>query len=193
VKCDQCERPAIARVTEGLIALCLDCYQKFVYINNVEFLKHAALANQALDDMDRISGFPTAGGRIPIAELARAVQKGSVYNNIHISNSQVGVVSAAEVARIDAAITLTQGSDAAVLGEQLKRLTEAVVNNGSISAEDRKELIDLLQSLAEQIVGQRKPAVVRSLANAISDKVKGAIALAPLAHDLIEAIRQFFS
>jgi len=44
--------------------------------------------------MDAAVGFSTYTERIPVAELARAMQKGGTYNNINISNSQVGVVRA---------------------------------------------------------------------------------------------------
>jgi hypothetical protein len=65
----------------------------------MQFLQHAAMMNQAMDDMDEISGLPASGGRIPVAALAGAMKKGSTYNNININNSTVGILNTGDLAR----------------------------------------------------------------------------------------------
>ena len=86
MKCYQCGRPAMYRVGENNeVPLCLDCFRKACEIANLEFLKAAATANQALDRMDAIIPVGPISARIPVAELARAMQKGSTYNNIRMS------------------------------------------------------------------------------------------------------------
>src|SRR4051812_20740802 len=111
--CQQCQRPSFIEVGEAnaRVRLCLDCWQKLSTIQHMDFVRNAAMLNHAMDSMDAVIGIPT-GGRIPIAAIAQAMNKGNTYNNISISNSQVGVLNTGELAKIDAAITLTKGSDA---------------------------------------------------------------------------------
>ncbi len=106
MRCYQCPKPAMYGVTEQNVPLCLDCWHKWQLTWHMQFLQNAAMMNQAMDDMDSISGIST-GGRIPVTALANAMQKRHVYNNIRISNSTVGVLNTGDLAKIDAVITLT--------------------------------------------------------------------------------------
>jgi uncharacterized Zn ribbon protein len=121
MKCHQCERPALYEV--GDIPLCLECWSKLQEANFREFLMNAAMANQALDDMDAVTGIRSVEGRIPVAAMAGAFRRGSVYNNINVSNAQIGVINTGDLAKIDAAITLSAGSDADAIGRIVKDLT----------------------------------------------------------------------
>jgi hypothetical protein len=196
MRCNKCPRPAIYQVSDQRIPLCLDCYHKFQTVNYMQFLQNAAMMNQALDDMDEISGFASGGGRIPVAEMAKAMQKKApVYNNIRIHNSTVGVLNTGDLARIDAVITLTKDTDVEAVGDKLRALTQAVIDSAELAAESRKEIVDLLQSLSEQVIGsqsQRKPSVIFALMKAIEERAKGVAAISQAATLLGEAIRQIF-
>lgn len=133
MKCCQCARPAFYLIGDDKIPLCLDCGHKLEQMQQMQFLRNAAMLNQAMDDMDNVVGFGLSSrSRIPVAEMARAMQKGSTYNNINISNSQVGVLNTGDLARIDAVITLTKDSDAELAGQQLRLLTQAIVDTAEI-------------------------------------------------------------
>src|ERR1700680_2785548 len=142
MSCQQCNRPAMYQV-EGT-PLCLDCYHKWQSANYMQFLMNAAMMNQSMDDMDEISGIRLGGGRIPVAEMAKAMQKRPVYNNIKISNSTVGVLNTGDLARIDAVITLTKHTDVEGVGEQLKGLTQAIIDSKEFDDAAKKEMIDLI-------------------------------------------------
>jgi hypothetical protein len=58
---------------------------------------------------------------------------------------------------------MTAGSDADAIGRQLRELTQAVVDARDIAAEQKKELIELIQALSEQVVSARKKPVIASL------------------------------
>jgi hypothetical protein len=150
------------------------------------------MMNQALDDMDMVIGVNSGGPRIPIGQLARAMQKAPTYTNISVNNSQVGVLNNGEIARIDAAITLTKDSDVEAIGQQLQLLTQAVVNANDVDAAIKTELIDLVQSLSEQIIGKRKPSVIRSLLGSIEERAKGFNAIAAAASTLAQAVHSLF-
>lgn len=151
------------------------------------------MMNQALDDMDMVVGINSGGPRLPVGQLARAMQKAPTYTNIRVSNSQVGVLNTGEIARIDAAITLTKDSDVEAIGGQLQLLTQAIVNASDIDAAIKTDLIDLLQSLSEQIIGKRKPSVIRSLLGSIEERAKGFNSIATAASTLAKAVYSLFS
>ena len=195
MKCYQCPKPAMYRVGDEEIPLCLDCWHKWQHGNYMQFLENAAMMNQAADEMDAIAGFSTGGGRIPVAALAGAMQKGSVYNNIRISNSSVGVLNTGNLARIDAVITLTKDTDVEAIGETLRNLTQTIIDAGEIEQKAKKELVDLIQSLGEQVVGstgERKPSVIMTLLRGIEERAKGTAAISAVVHQLVEVVTRIF-
>jgi hypothetical protein len=172
MKCHQCERPAIYKY-DGIGGLCLACAKTHDEIMFRQFLLNAAAANQALDDMDAISGIATGGGRYPIAALAAAAMRNQVTtNSISISGSSVGVVSTGDLAKIDAIITITEGSDAEELGRALKQLTEGVLAANELAADAKKEIVELISSLSEQVTGRRSKSVMGSILKGIDERVK---------------------
>jgi hypothetical protein len=172
------------------VPLCVHCQEKASHIGNIEFLKAAAMSNQALDDMNAVLPIPPIlGGHIPVGDLARAMQRGHTLNHIVVNNSRIGILNTGSIQKIDAAITLTEGSDAQTVGKHLKSLTEAVAKDGGLPDEAKREVIELIETLASQIVGQRKPSVIDTLMKGIREKVSGVIALATAAAELWEAVK----
>ena len=112
----------------------------------------------------------------------------TVLNNINIANSTVGLVNTGDLARIDAAITLTKSTDVELIGEQLRRLTQAILDSNGVEKAQRSEMLDLVQSLAEQIVRERKPSVVRALLKSIEDRAQGVAALVTIVDGLSKAL-----
>jgi hypothetical protein len=135
-------------------------------------LLNMAGANQALDDMDMVSGIRLGGGRYPVAEMASAMRGAVTQNNITISNSSVGVVNTGDLAKINAVITLTEGSDAAELGTAIRQLTQAVLDSGEIAADTKRELVSLVSSLSEQVTTKRSKSVMGSILKGIEERVR---------------------
>jgi hypothetical protein len=161
----------------------------------LHFLRSAAMMNQAMDQMDSITGIPLGGGRIPVAALAGAMTKGATYNNIHINNSQVGVLNTGDLARIDAVITLTKDTDVEPIGKAITALTQALIDSKEIDEKGKKDLLDLVQSLAEQIVGAqgaRKPPVIMSLLRGIEERAKGYVAISAVIQQLVQVVTSMF-
>ncbi|MGM4906221.1 hypothetical protein AB8B21_05910 [Tardiphaga sp. 866_E4_N2_1] len=154
------------------------------------------MMNQALDDMDAMMPFAVGGGRIAVPEIAKAMQKPShVYNNIRLSNSQVGVLNTGDLAKIDAVITISTGSDVASIGQCLKDLTQAVIDAAEMPASAKQEMVDLINVLATQIVSatsERKPSVIKSLYKSIEERAKGFVAISTIAHALGSEIGRVF-
>lgn len=190
MKCYQCDRPPMYMVGEkNNIPLCLDCYAKLSHVQNMQFLQNASMTNLALDDMDMVTGFPSSSGRMPVQALAQAMTRSHTLNNIHISQSQIGILNTGSIQRIDAAITLSKGSDAEEIGLQIKGLTESVINSNELETAQQNEIIDLTETLAEEVVGKRKPATITAIMKAITEKVSGVAALAGAAEKLWQVIK----
>lgn len=179
MKCHQCDSPALYMIGDDSrkLPLCLKCYSTWIHIQSVQFLQNAAMMNQAMDHMDMVTGFPSTEGRLPVQALARAMQKGHTLNNFNISQSQIGVLNTGSIERIDAAITLSKGSDAELIGEELRALTAAVIASEEIKQADKNDVLDLTETLAEEVVGKRKSATIGAVMKEITEKVKGAAAL----------------
>src|SRR6266480_4272438 len=112
MRCSQCPNPAFYRIGNGKgeTTLCLRCLQVYEGIQFREWLKNAAMMNHASASMDSmLGGIGGESPRIPVEAIARAASMANTYNNISISNSSVGVVNTGNLARIDAAITMSQG------------------------------------------------------------------------------------
>jgi hypothetical protein len=169
MKCQQCEKPAVLDFGEGEgkhLPLCVDCSHKLQSvlesqqsIRNHQFLENAAMRNHCLDEMDFIIPIRTSMRRIPVQELARAMSKGTVYHNIHVTNSNVGMINTGDLAKIDALITVTKGSDAEEAGQQIKALAQAIIDAKDIDDAGKKELVELVQGLSQELVGGRKREV----------------------------------
>jgi hypothetical protein len=200
MKCQQCERPAFYECGDQRIPLCIECYSKLAEADSKlaeanfrKFLMNAAMINQSLDDMDFVTGLASGGGRIPVAAIAGAFRRGSVSNNFNVTNSQIGVINTGDLRSIDAAITLTAGTDAEAAGRQLKELTQAIIDAQDIAAETKKELVELIQALSVEIVQRsRKKSVIASLLGTIEERAKGLNAIVQLVSSLKGVIGQLF-
>jgi hypothetical protein len=193
MKCHQCPKPAFYTVGDPKTPLCLDCWSKLQEAHFRSFLVNAAMINQANDDLDLMIPIGPPSARIPVAAMARAFRRGdTVYNNIHVTNSQVGMINTGDLAKIDAAITMTEGTEVDAIGRQLRELTQAVLDAGDIASEQQKDLIELIQALSDQIVSARKKSVILSLLHSIEERAKGANAIVQLVMTLKAVIAQFF-
>ena len=147
MKCHQCERPGIYKYNDAII-LCLECHVKASdvqyrddQIRLQQALLNAAMLNKANDDLHAVAPWGPRSSPIPVAAIAKVANKGTTLtNNIAINNSNVGVLNTGDLAKIDAAVTVTQGSDAEELGLVIKRLTESVVATEELTDETKKEV-----------------------------------------------------
>lgn len=171
MKCNQCERPALYQYDNGL-HLCLSCNAVLQENNYRSFLMNASMMNHAMDEMDMVTGIHLGGGRIPVSALAQAMSRHMTNNHITISNSSVGVLNTGDLAKINAVITITEGSDAEELGHTIKDFAQAVVDSDEITRDEKHEVGELLGTLSEQIAGKRSKPVIGSVLKGIEERVK---------------------
>jgi len=174
--------------------LCLACADKMQSILDRQFIQNAAMMNMAADEMDAATGFMLPSGRIPVGEIAKAIKGRAVLNNITINNSNVGMLNAGDfsLAKIDAVITIAKGTDVEAVGNQLQSLTQAILDTAKINADQKKELLDLVQALGEQVVGPGKRSVIKSIMKGIEDRAQGLAAVFEIAKTLSAIINKYF-
>jgi hypothetical protein len=94
----------------------------------------------------------------------RGHRKGCFYGkhiyNINISNSNVGAVNTGNLARIDAAITMSKGTEAEEFGARLKDLTQAILADTKVSAETKPHLVEVAQAISDQAIGSKRPSKI---------------------------------
>ena len=89
--CSQCSKPALKKVNE--VALCVDCYYKFVVAQTVQFQQHAAMMNMALAEMDAIAPFGPSY-RVQMPQLPN----GAISNtNVTVTGGVVGSINTGTV------------------------------------------------------------------------------------------------
>lgn len=164
IKCSQCPTPALYVVGDEDNSrgtpLCLACWSRLEDIRFRQFLMAAAGANQAADDMDSMVGLGPTGGRIPVEALARAASMSRTYNNIRIAHSNIGVINTGNLARIDAAITISQGTETAEFGARLKDLIESIVASKEATNQQKKELVEVATAISDQVVSKNPSKTV---------------------------------
>jgi hypothetical protein len=163
MRCSQCSNNAFYRVSNsagGDTPLCLQCLSIWEGIQFREWLKASAMMNHASASMDEFTGLGPPSPRIPVEAIARAASMSRTYNNISISNSNVGVVNTGNLARIDAAITMSKGTETEEFGARLKDLTQAILANAEIAKEQKQQLIEVAQAISDQAIGNKRPSSV---------------------------------
>lgn len=158
--CAHCSRPVLYRWGEGdqAVPLCLACWEIVENIHFKKWLQSAAMLNHAQDQMDFIMPIAPFEGRIPVAEIARAAS-GS-RTNIHITNSNVGVVNTGHLAKIDATIEISKGTEAEEFGARLKDLTNAIVNDAALDDLLKKQMVEVVRAISDQAASKAPSGVV---------------------------------
>jgi|SRR5688572_29938769 hypothetical protein len=200
MRCHQCERPAFYRLTENAPPLCVACADVAQSIEDRrqsivdrQWLQNAAMLNLSLDEMDAaVGGICPSSGRVPVDAIARVMMGNGTLNNIHVTNSNVGLLNTGNVRKIDAAITIAQGTDADQIAHQLRQLTQAILDVKGLESSRKDSLLELVQSLSDQIVRERKQSVIMALLKSIEDRAQGLAAISTIVEGLTAAIRNLF-
>ena len=155
-------------------------------VETMEWMRFAQLAshhNSLLDYADAITGVQGGFGRMQIPPPPRFIQNGhTVFNNIHVENSTVGVINTGDVKNIDSVVgSAKKGGDAA-LATALKQFTEAVLQATELAQDQKNDVISQLAFLSQQAVAKDKQAasVLRSIATGIERSVNGVASLVTL-------------
>jgi hypothetical protein len=184
VKCYNCDKNALYAVgPDGQQApLCLDCYIRWqnAQLQQQEMLEREL--NYLSAEMESIAG---VSGILPIYPARRTVihTGGVTLNNIHVSNSEVGVLNTGTIGNVDATVTVLKSEGNAQLASAVAALSEAVIKSGQISNDSKNQILELLGALSEEAVvlkEKRKSSVAKALLVELSGILGAVSALAGL-------------
>ena len=187
MKCYQCPKPAMYKVSDQNIPLCLDCYFKFSQINQRELENHERMINFAIDEMDAIVGFGPSSPRFPPRPQPVLIS-GVEMNNISVNNSVVGTINTGSIGTVDQSISALIQLGDPQSAEAFKSLTEAILQSGDLTRNQRNELIEILSVLSKEAA---TPPQTRenSVAHTLLDK---AIKISSVANDITDICQKWW-
>ncbi|MGJ5050347.1 hypothetical protein ACQR09_25055 [Bradyrhizobium oligotrophicum] len=191
LKCSQCQTPALYIVGDSEKSgtpLCLACWGRLQDITYRNFLMHAAGMNHASDEMDAMVGLGQIGARFPVEALAKAVSMSRTYNSIRVASSNIGVINTGNLARIDAAITISQGTDQAEFAARLKDLVETVAAEKAATPQQKKEIVEVASAISDQVISKTPSrTVIETLFTKLTSLASGASTIGAATKLLYEA------
>lgn len=149
MKCYQCPCVAMYQVGQQNIPLCLDCYFKYSQIQQHEIESRERMMNYLSDQMASSVGMPPMGPRFP-PRPQPVIVAGAKLNNIHVSNSVIGTINTGSIGTVDQSISALIQVGEPELAEALKSLSEAVLQSGDLTRNQRNEVIEALSILAKE-------------------------------------------
>lgn len=184
MKCHNCDKNAMYEVgPEGQEAsLCLDCYIRWqnAQLREQEMLEREL--NYLSAEMESISGIPGTLPRYP--ERQTVIHTGGVtLNNIHVSNSEIGVLNTGTIGNVDATVTVLRSAGNRELASAVATLSQAVIQSGQIANDSKNQILELLGALSEEAIApkeKRKTSVAKALLSELSGILSGVGALAGL-------------
>ena len=169
-KCHQCSNKALFYAEETGIYLCLDCRTKVEEIERERSEGLMRKANYLAQQIAHTTGVPGPMFDIPDR---RPVTQRIAFGNVHVENSQIGVLNTGFLGDVDTAIgSLKKGSSNAE-AEAIAALVEAVGKATDVATETRDEILELLASIGEETTrSSRRPSAIRWLLDGLRDVVQ---------------------
>lgn len=198
MNCRNCgKRAAVCiRDQDGELYLCVDCNLKFEQAEDLEFQRTAQQLNIVAAAFEAMSGLRGLVPRIPVPP-AQTVAVGQVkFNNIHVTNSVVGVLNTGWIETVDNAVTTLNKSGDADVAVAISGLTEAVINAVDAANENKNQVLEILSVIAAEAAApkkQRRTAAIRPLISEAATLVGGIAGLSQLWERYGPIIQAFFN
>jgi hypothetical protein len=110
------------------VLLCLDCYIRFRNMQLNEISQIHKEINYLTDHMEKTVGLHGILPRYPEQQPPQLIQTGGIaLNNIHVSNSEIGVLNTGVIENVDSALTVLKQEGNAELAAAVTDLSEAVI------------------------------------------------------------------
>lgn len=138
-------------VGEQNIPLCLDCYFKLAQIQQQQVENNERMINFASDEMAAVVGVAPIGPRFPLRPHP-VVVAGTKLNNISVNNSVVGTINTGSIGVVDQSISALVQCGEPTLAEAIKGLSEAILQSGDLTRNQRNELVESLSIIAKEAV-----------------------------------------
>ena len=187
MKCYQCNTPAMYRVGDQNVPLCLDCYFKFSQIQQQQVENNERMMNYLSDEMSATVGLPPIGPRFP-PRPPPVVVAGAKLHNISVNNSVVGTINTGSIGTVDQSITALIQTGEPVLAKAVKALSEAILESGDLTRNQKNELVESLSIVAKEAASPqdaRRNTVALSL-------LEKSMKVTELANDLTDVCQKWW-
>ena len=196
MKCRNCAKSAVYLVGEEgqQLALCLDCYIRLrdLELRELDVLERES--NFLIGHMEAISGVHGVLPRYP--ERRMVVQSGAItLNNIHVTNSEIGVLNTGHVQTIDSTLTVLKSEGHNALAAALQKLSEAVIRTGDLTNNQKNDALELIGAMSEEVIApppKRKLAVVKAMLAQTASTLAGVASVASAFEEAKAAISSLF-
>lgn len=187
MKCYQCDKPAMYRVTDKNIPLCLECYFKFSQIEQQQIENNERMLNYLNDEMSFTVGLPPMGPRFP-PRPKPVVVAGAKLQNIQVSNSVVGTINTGSIGTVDQSISALVQSGDNELAQAIKKLSEAILKSGDLTRNQKNEVIESLSVISKEAASP-KEARQNTVALSLLEK---AMKITSLANDITDVCQKWW-
>jgi hypothetical protein len=175
------------QVGEQNIHLCLECYFKLSQIQQQEIENNERMMNYLSDQMAFTVGLPPMWPRF-LPRPQPVVVAGVKLHNIHVNNSVVGTINTGSIGTVDQSISALVQSGEPALAEAIKGLSEAILQSGDLTRNQKNELIESLSVISKEVAtpaGARQNTVALSL-------LEKAMKATALANDITDVCQKWW-
>ena len=167
VKCSQCDKPSV------MGDLCVDHYLK---LQQAIYLQYSMAANTYNVLEEQLSA--GTGGLIPPKRIKMhpppSLGDNYTFNNISVTESNVGAINTDSAANIDASITIMKSQGNNDLAVAITELTQAIIDSREIEQATKNEIAEQLQFLVAQTTAEpsnRSLGLVKGILTGIRNTV----------------------
>jgi len=143
---------------------------------------------------ESVVGIPGVLPRYP--EPRAVIQTGGVtLNNIHVSDSEIGILNTGTIENVDSTVTVLRNEGNKELASAVTVLSEAVIKSAQVADDQKNQILELLSSLSEEAVApqeKRKLAVVKAVLAELTVLLGGVVSLAGLWEKACTIFHQVF-
>jgi hypothetical protein len=175
------------QIGEQNIPLCLDCYFKFSQIQQQQLESSERMMNYLSDEMAASVGLPPMGPRFP-PRPQPVVVAGAKLHNIHVNNSVVGTINTGSIGTVDQSISALVQSGEPELAEAIKALSEAILQSGDLTQNQKNELVESLSVISKE-AATPKEARQNTVALSLLGK---AMKVTALANDITDVCQKWW-
>jgi len=191
MQCHNCSKNAMYTVGPNKFPVCLDCYSRIVANDQAQQEFAARFMNFLKGTMDAQVGVHGVTPRIELGARP-IVHTGEVnLNNIRVSGGTIGVLNTGTIQNLDNKLTtLSRVNDSATMS--IKNLSNAIIESNDLSDEQKKQVIELLDSITDEILApktNRKPTVAKALWGSLREILSNASSLSKLLGDLEKILK----
>ncbi|WP_139800624.1 hypothetical protein [Geothermobacter hydrogeniphilus] len=150
--------------------------------------------NYLLADMSAMVGLPDMSPKYP--ESRTIIHTGgTTLNNIHVTNSEIGVLNTGTIQSMDGTVTILKSDGNPEIATAVTSLSEAIIKSAEISTNQKNQILELITSIAEEVVApkeKRKTAVAKALLSELSTVLGGITSLSSVWESSKQLFEQFF-